>query len=233
MGRIKNIILAAIGETKTTRPHLKEASEAGVDARQRNAERRKRNALIEDLKEVEEYKEIVRARIKKEEQEKIDAVNEALAGFMDAQQDTEMLAQGFHPDSTPNERMTMQVIQLLSHHFSPLTSKWGQQSTPAFSASAESTPGSLEDIALGSMVSPIPPNSPQQLTPEAQPLNEQKLESGMPANFDRLMGFLETLGLKKESLAKFGVFPEKIDPSKINLPWLVTAAELVQQIQVQ
>jgi len=139
-------LLRALGEEKKN-SHHKEASDAGVEARRLKREEKQRNSFFGQLKQLEEFKQTLKQDIKSEENEKAEAVNDALAGFMDAQQEQEMLSQGFHPDSSPSERMALQAMNLVSHHLTG----WTDTKTTAdpLSTQKESSPppASLEDLA--------------------------------------------------------------------------------------
>jgi len=227
---IKAAMHALIGPTPKKKSQQSEASEAAAEARLLKKRERERSSFFGQLKELEEFKQTLRVGIIEDETAKIVAVEQAHAGWIEAQQQEELIGMGFHPDSTSNERVGMQMLNLLSHHLSPWTAPKNQKGAQDPMGSTNQTPppessASLEELAT----------LPDQLPPPPPPPGNQTAtqEVPQPGNVDQIMSFLNTMGLTKEQLASWGIFPEKIDPSRMSMGWAKNAAALVRQLQVE
>jgi len=228
---LKAAIRALVQDSPEKKSQQKMASELAVEARRLKAEERKRSSFFGQLKELKEFERDLRTDIQYESQQRDAAVEQALAGFQEGQREQELLEQGFHPESTPAERITSQAMQLFSHHMTPWTeSKFSSDSSQDNSKAPAITPqsASLEDMANQTVGDELPPPPPP---PEQQA--QQMTEGGKPANVERIMFFLDSMGVKKETLAHFGVFPEKIDPSRMSMDWAKRGAELLRELQVE
>jgi len=225
-------LLRAMGEEKPSkRSQQSEASELAAVARAAKKEERDMNTFFGKMKQLKEFEKGLKDDIIEEQSHTQNAVEQALAGFIEGQQQEELVAQGFHPDSTPTERMSMQALNVFSQHLAPWTAPKPDADSlyppkdPMGSTNQSPPPqssASLEDLAIG--LPPPPPPPGNQTAIEGPP---------QPGNVDHLMSFLETMGLTTEQLAMFGVFPEKIDPQRMSMGWLKNAAALVRQLQVE
>jgi len=214
---IKAAIRALVEETPKKKSQQSEASEAAAEARYLKKKERERSSFFGQLKELEEFKQTLRTGVVEEELGKQIAAEQAVEGLLEAQQEQELIGMGFHPDSTSTERMSMQALNLLSHHLSPWTAP--KEQDPPISSSPQQSSVSLEALASDLVPPPPPPPGNETATPQ-------------PGNVDHLMTFLKSMGMTEDQLATFGVYPEKIDTTRMSIGWLKNAAALVRQLQV-
>ena len=216
MGRLREIIKAIV-----INPRSRDSVKAATKA---NTQKRAVDTFFSQMEQFQNFRAKERASIKAEDEEKETAVQDAIAGVLAAQEEDRLADMGFHPDSTPSERMTMRAMGLVSHHLLPaLTAKLTSKNT-----TPNSVGGTLEEIADTSPVgSPFVPS--QEIGPVAQ--RQQKTESGKPASLDRLRLILEQLGVSEEQLAMMGIDINKIDPAKMTMEWMMRVAELIKELQ--
>jgi len=227
-------LLRALGEeSPSKKSQQKQAADLATEARKLKKESKEMTGFFGQLKQFKEFEKSMRDDIIEEQRETREAVEEAIEGFEASLNEQELMSQGFHPDSTSNERMMLSGLQLVSHHLTDWTSpKQSPKSGLDLNAKIESPsldePVSLEEV-VDDDYSGLPPPPP----PPPAPQGSQVTEAGKSANMERLMLFLDSMGIPEEQLAVFGVYPAKIDPSLVGVPWLREAAALIQQIQVE